>query len=120
MPSLFIVFVGGGEEGEGGEEEEDEEFCEALSEFEDGEGEQDWGATSPSPLQRSQVQPFVLHTEISCAVCLVQPLLSSSGHVFINYSLNKVYIQFIYLKLQVSHAFILKHLLYLLFWGGGE
>jgi hypothetical protein len=55
---LFIVFVGGGggEEGEGGEEEEDEEFCEALSEFDDGEGEQEWAGTSSSPLQRSQVQ----------------------------------------------------------------
>ncbi|PNF37933.1 hypothetical protein B7P43_G03899 [Cryptotermes secundus] len=46
---------GGGEDGEGGEEEEeDQEFCEALSEFEDGEGEGEWGGTSSSPLQRSQ------------------------------------------------------------------
>lgn len=53
------MFVGvGGEEDEGGEEEEEEEdeFCEALSEFEDGEGEQEWGGTSTSPLQQSQVQ----------------------------------------------------------------
>ncbi|KDR21260.1 regulator of nonsense transcripts 2 isoform X2 [Zootermopsis nevadensis] len=44
-----------GEEGEGGEDDEDE-FCEALSEFEDGEGEgeQEWGGTSSSPLQQSQ------------------------------------------------------------------
>jgi hypothetical protein len=49
------VFVGvGGEEDEGGEEEDDE-LCEALSEFDDGEGEQDWDGTSPSPLQQSQV-----------------------------------------------------------------
>ena len=55
--TLSTMFVGvGGEEGEGGEEEEDEEFCEALSEFEDGEGEQEWGGTSSSPLQQSQVQ----------------------------------------------------------------
>lgn len=55
--TLSTMFVGvGGEEGEGGEEEEDEEFCEALSEFDDGEGEQEWGGTSSSPLQQSQVQ----------------------------------------------------------------
>jgi len=55
--TLSTMFVGvGGEEGEGGEEEEDEEFCEALSEFEDGEGEQEWGGTSSSPLQQSQVR----------------------------------------------------------------
>lgn len=50
---MFVGVVG--EEGEGGEEDEDE-FCEALSEFEDGEGEQEWGGTSSSPLQQSQVQ----------------------------------------------------------------
>jgi len=55
--TVSAMFVGvGGEEGEGGEEEEDEEYCEALSEFEDGEGEQEWGGTSSSPLQQSQVQ----------------------------------------------------------------
>lgn len=54
--TFSTVFVGvGGEEGEGGEEEEEDEFCEALSEFEDGEGEQEWGGTSSSPLQQSQV-----------------------------------------------------------------
>lgn len=54
---FVTVFVGGGgEEGEVGEDEEDEEFCEALSEFEDGEGDQEWGGISSSPLQQSQVQ----------------------------------------------------------------